>query len=60
MLDGRRFAARGSTNPSYGPPSQASPPVVSKLVESLLFPSPVKPPPTTIPFKRLSPTELAI
>jgi len=60
MLDRRRPAAKGVSYPSYGPLSRVLPPVVSKPVESLLLPSPAKPPPTTIPFKRLSPIELAI
>ncbi|XP_028215247.1 uncharacterized protein LOC114397402 [Glycine soja] len=60
QLDGRRSSVRTSPSLSYSFPSRLSPPVVTKPVESLLTPSPTKPAITTIPFKCLSPEELAI
>ena len=60
MLDGRRSSVRTSPSLSYSLPSRLSLPVVTKTVESLLTPSPAKPATTIIPFKRLSPKELAI
>ena len=60
LLDGRQPSVRPPpTTTTTSLPSQPSPPPATNSPESPLLPSVTKPHSSTIPFKRLSPTELA-
>ena len=60
LLDSRHPSVRPPPTPTISFPSRSLPPPSTNPLEPPLLPASAKPNSTTIPFKRLSPTELAI